>query len=304
MSPLALALIMASAGLHATWNMLAKKEGASIAFYAILALVGLFWSSLVRPFTPLHFLSQPPAFHAWIAGMLASELLYAFGLRLSYGALDMSTAYPMMRAIPLLLLAGITSAFGLGRPLSPRAVFAMVVVVAGCLLVPLRRFSDFRLSRYLHRQFGYVLLVALGTTGYTLCDSQAQRVMLAAANAGGVELSKPLLSLTYYSFRAAVLAPALWVIVLCGPKLRAEAVGFFKRRDPLPLVAGCCSSLTYGLVLISMNFVSNVAYVQAFRQIGLVFGMAEGAFLLKEKIGTPKIVGVAMIIGGLALSVL
>jgi hypothetical protein len=36
MTPLAFVFILFSAGLHATWHMLAKKSGASIAFYALI----------------------------------------------------------------------------------------------------------------------------------------------------------------------------------------------------------------------------------------------------------------------------
>lgn len=304
MTPLAFVLILFSAGLHATWNMIAKKSGASLAFYALLGSVGAFWSFGVRFFTPLHFFSQPPAFHAWLVGMIVSELLYARGLFLSYRALDMSTAYPMMRSIPLILLAAITALFGFGKPLSPHALVGMAMVFAGCLLTPLRRFADFRLSRYFDRCFGYIFVVALGTTGYTLCDSQAQRVMIDAAIAAGIDISKPMISLTYYSFRAVTLITVLWLIVLCGRQTRAEAADLWHRRSWMPLLAGCCSTMTYTLVLVAMNFVTNVSYVQAFRQIGLIFGLLEGVFILKERCTAPKVIGVALILTGLAVSVL
>ena len=304
MTSLAFVLILFSTALHATWNMIAKKSGASLAFYALLGTIGTAWSLFVRFFTPLGFFSQPPVFYAWLAGMTASELCYAFGIKLSYRALDMSIAYPMMRSIPLLLLAGITAAFGFGKPLSPHALCGMAMVFAGCLLTPLRRFSDFSPSRYFDRSFGYILLVALGTTGYTLCDSQAQCAMRDGAAAGGIEISNTLLSLTYYSFRSLVLVTVLWILVLCGRESRAEAADLWRRRNWMPLVAGCCSTLTYTLVLVAMNFVSNVSYVQAFRQIGLVFGLLEGIFILHERCSAPKVAGVALILAGLAVSVL
>lgn len=304
MTPLAFVLILLSAGLHATWNMIAKKEGASLAFYATLGLVGALWSSGVRFFTPLHYAAQPLAFYGWLVGMLASEMCYAVGLKLSYRSLDMSTAYPMMRSIPLLLLAGITATFGFGKPLSAHAFAGMAMVFVGCLLIPLRKFADFRPSRYFDRSFVYILVVALGTTGYTLCDSQAQRVMLDAATAGGIDVSKPMIALTYYSFRAITLCSLLWIVVLCGRETRAEVAAIFGKRDWLPLVAGLCSSLTYVLVLVAMNFVSNVSYVQAFRQIGLIFGLLEGVFILKERCTMPKVAGLALIVAGLAVSVI
>ena len=304
MTPLAFFLILASAVLHATWNMMAKKTGASLAFYATLGTVGLLWSSVVRHFSPLGFLSQPPAFHGWLCGMLVGELCYAYGIKLAYRTLDMSTAYPMMRSIPLLLLAGITSAFGFGKPLGWHALVGMAMVFAGCLVIPMRDFSDFRLSRYVDRSFGYVLLVALGTTVYTLCDSQAQRVMIGAADAAGIAVPKPLLSLTYYSFRAATLVTVLWIVVLCGRETRAEAAALRQHGLGLALLAGLCSSLTYGLVLIAMNFVTNVSFVQAFRQIGLLFGLLEGVFFLHERCTAPKVAGIVLILSGLVLSVL
>lgn len=303
MTPLAFVLILASAGLHATWNMIAKRQGATLAFYATLGAVGMLWSTGVRFFSPLRFLDQPPAFHAWLAGMLVSELCYARGLFLSYRALDMSTAYPMMRSLPLLFLAGITALCGFGKPLGVHALCGMATVFAGCLLIPLRRFADFKPARYLDRSFLYILLVALGTTGYTLCDSQAQRVMLAAVPEG-VEVSKPLLSLTYYAFRAATLTTTLWILVLCQRETRAEAADLFRHRAWVPLTTGICSSLTYVLVLVAMNFVSNVSFVQAFRQIGLLFGLLEGVFILKERCTAPKVVGLILILTGLAVSVL
>lgn len=301
MTPLAIVLITASAGLHATWNAIAKKSGASIAFYATLGLIGMAWSLSVQFFSPLRYLSQPSAFYAWLAAMLASEFLNAFGLRSAYRALDMSVAYPMMRSIPILLLTAATAAFGLGSPLSARSAAGMCLVFLGCVMIPLRRFSDFKPSRYLDRSFGYILLVALGTTGYTLCDSQAQKAMAEGAAAAGIAVSRPLLALTYYSFRAMTLTPALWLAVALGRGTRAEAAELWRNRSWTPLAAGCCSSLTYVLVLMAMNFVSNVAYVQAFRQIGLLFGLVEAVFVLKERCAAPKVAGTALILAGLAV---
>ena len=304
MTPLAFFFILASAGLHATWNAIAKKQGASLAFYAMLALAGVLWSSFVRFFSPLRFFAQPPEVHAWLAGTIASELLYARGLFLSYRSLDMSTAYPMMRSIPLIFLPILTAAFGFGKPLAPHAIVGMGMVFAGCLLIPLRHISEFRLSRYCDRNFAYVLLVALGTTGYTLCDSEAQRAMIQAAQSAGTAVSKPMISLSYYSFRAITLTTTLWILVLCGRQGRADAAGLWRNRPWLTLLAGCCSTTTYILVLLAMNFVSNVSYVQAFRQLGLLFGLMEGVFILKERCTAPKVAGTVLILAGLAISVL
>ena len=48
----------------------------------------------------------------------------------------------------------------------------------------------------------------------------------------------------------------------------------------------------------------SVAYVQAFRQIGLLFGLLEGVFVLGERCTAPKVAGTLLILAGLAVSVL
>jgi len=128
--------------------------------------------------------------------------------------------------------------------------------------------------------------------------------MLAAAAERGTAVPAAMLSLTYYSFRSSVLAPALWLAALCGRRARAAVAETWRRHGMETLFAGLCSSLTGVLVLVAMVFVTNVAYVQAFRQIGLLFGLAEGAFLLGERCTAPKVAGTLLILGGLAASVL
>ena len=300
MSVLAFLLIFASAGLHASWNMIAKKERMTIAFYAVLCTVGAVWMSWVRFVSPLYFFSMPPRFYLTLAATLCGELFYGLGLVLAYRALDMSAAYPMMRSLPLLAIALVTSLCGFGKPLSFHAQIGMLIVFAGCLLMPLKEFSDLKLRNYLNRGMLYVIIVATGTTLYTIFDSRSQAVMRESFP----EVSKPMISMTYYSFRATILASLFWIITLCVRPWRAEAGRLWKNRSWLPLAAGVCSSLTYVLVLIAMNFVTNVSYVQAFRQIGLLIGMLEGIFILKEKCTATKIAGIILILSGLVLSVL
>ena len=299
MSLLAFVLIIASAGLHATWNMIAKKERMTIGFYAILGSIGAIWSSWVRFVTPLGFFAMPGKFYLTLAGMLVGEMFYGFGLVFAYRALDMSTAYPMMRSLPLLFIAAITMLCGLGEPLTLCAMIGMAVLFAGCLMMPLRNFSDLKLRNYLNRGMLYIIIVASGTTLYTIFDNLSQSVMREAFP----EVAKPMISMTYYSYRAVTLSIVLWIVALSFPSTRAEVVEMWRRRSWMPILAGLCSSLTYVLVLLSMNFVTNVSYVQAFRQVGLLIGMLEGVLILKERCTAPKVAGIVLILGGLALSV-
>ena len=53
-----------------------------------------------------------------------------------------------------------------------------------------------------------------------------------------------------------------------------------------------------------MPLVSNVSYVQAFRQMSLPLGVAAGVFILKERCPAPRLAGVAAIVAGLVIAAL
>ena len=63
-------------------------------------------------------------------------------------------------------------------------------------------------------------------------------------------------------------------------------------------------AFSYGLVLIAMNYVTNVSYVQVFRQLGLLVGVAGGIIILKERCSATKIIGSLLIVTGLIMTVL
>ena len=58
----------------------------------------------------------------------------------------------------------------------------------------------------------------------------------------------------------------------------------------------------FGDILVDM--VSNVSYLQAFRQLSLPLGVAMGIIFLHEKFTVPKVIGVIMIVIGLIMTVI
>lgn len=300
MSIIAFVLIIVSAVLHASWNLMAKKSRMTVPFYAILcSICALMWLH-VQFWTPIDVPGLPWLFWLYLAGSVASDLVYCVGLVLAYRAMEMSTVYPVMRSLPLLMTALLTALLGWGKPLSPLAVTGMVIVFCGCMTMPLKKFSDFSLRNYFNRNFLFTIVVALGTTGYTIFDSQSQSVIREAAQ----DIAKPVVALTYYSTRGIMLSLSLWVMVLFRASDRAEAKEYWKNRSLTPIFAGLAASMCYVLVLIAMNYVTNVSFVQAFRQIGLVLGMLGGFIFLKEKCTITKIVGIILILSGLAVTII
>lgn len=300
MSILAFVLIFCSAGLHASWNFIAKKSHMNLPFYATLVAVDALMGAWIWFALPPGLTQLGRGFYAALCGTALGETLYCLGLILAYRKMDMSSAYPMMRSLPLLFTALVTALLGWGDPLSVTAKVGMCVVFAGCMIMPLDKFSDFRLASYLDRKIVFVLMAACGTTAYTISDSRAQELMRLCMP----DVSKTMIACTYYELRhLAVLIP-VGILTLALPVARTEAAELRKNGFGAPLLAGFFAGLTYILVLVAMNYVNNVSYVQAFRQLGLVIGMLEGILILKERCTLTKILGIVLIVSGLVMTVM
>ena len=303
MSWLAFILIASSTVLHASWNLLAKKHHFTLPFYATMCLTSMLLWSNVQFWTPVPVWHMPWQFWASLAGSVTSDaVIYCGGLVMAYRYMDMSSAYPMMRSLPILLTVAVTSAFGMGRTLNIFAVCGMVLVFCGCICMPLKKFSDFNWKAYLSKNMLFVIMCACGTTGYTIFDSLCQQIMGHAAE--GLDIKKTVVSLSYYSTRGIALSSTLLFLSLVIPRQRKHFAEIWKECKWVPAVAGIFGSVTYVLVLFAMNYVDNVSYVQVFRQLGLVVGLFAGIVVLKEKAAIPKFVGVFLIVAGLILSVI
>ena len=300
MSILAFVLIFCSAGLHASWNLIAKKSHMNLPFYAALVVVDALMGAWIWFALPLRLSQLNWGFYTALCGSALGETVYCLGLILAYRRMDMSSAYPMMRSLPLLLTALVTALFDWGVPLSLTAKFGMCVVFTGCMIMPLNRFSDFRLSSYFDRKIVFVLMAACGTTAYTISDSRAQEFMRLCVP----EVSATMISCVYYELRHIGVLIPVGIITLSLPSSRAQIAELRRHGLGAALLAGVFAGLTYLLVLLAMNYVRNVSYVQAFRQLGLVIGMLEGILILKERCTLTKIVGITLIVSGLVMTVI
>ena len=303
MTPIAFFLIVSSAILHASWNLLAKKYHITLPFYAAICGTAMLMWLHVQFWTPVPVWQMPWQFWASLAGSVLSDaVIYCGGLVMVYRVMDMSSAYPMMRSLPLLLTVAVTAVFGMGKPLNCFAVIGMIMVFAGCLCMPLKKFSDFNWRGYLSWNMFFVLLCACGTTGYTVFDSLCQSIM--SEEVAHLAISKPVLSVSYYSTRGIFLTSTLVFMSLVIPSQRKHITEMWKECKWAPFAAGIFASVTYVLVLLSMNYVTNVSYVQVFRQLGLIVGLLAGIIILKERGSLAKFVGVFLIISGLIVTVI
>lgn len=298
MTTLAIVLILLSAVLHAGWNLLSKHSHPSTAFF--------FWATLfgVLACSP-YLLWELTLSRGVLQSVGALLLMTGFSMALYYAALAgayrhgaISIAYPLARAIPVLLVSLYTVVFDHGQPLSGGFALGVALILLGCFMLPMRHLRDFRLRNYWNPSCGFALLAALGTTGYTLLDDVALQQLRAQdlTSAGNLRLS-----LVYGGLEA--LACCLWLgllIVLIpreADKLRLE----WRGNRLQALVTGLVIWVAYLLVLISLAHVDNVGYVIAFRQLSIPLGAALGMLVLREAVTAPKLLGMALLFLGLSL---
>lgn len=290
-------LILLSVFLHAGWNFLSKANRPSKAFFMLanltIALLSLPFVFLV----PVQWSELPRQFWILLAGSVFFEVLYAMGLAGAYKKQDISEAYPLARALPVLMVAVVTLIFGLGKVPAVLAWIGFAVVAAGCVILPQNSLGNIKWREFIRSVSSPILLAALGTTGYTVLDKIASAEL--KLHTSGGEIS----ALGVYLFlMEAGVALSLFVLLMFSGR---EKVELFRKNwcSPAPYLCGLFSGAAYFLVLIAMGLVDNVSFLQVFRQMSLPVGVMLGVVFLHEKLTLPKIIGTLLIVAGLGLTV-
>ena len=297
MTLIAFLLIFVSVFLHVAWNMLSKGTTPSLAFYSLMSFTA---SVIWLPFflaSDIVLSQLPLEFFLLAAGSIAGEIIYMAGLAYGYKKSDISLVYPVVRALPVMMVALVTTVCGMGKKLELMDYIGMMLITCGCFLMPLKSLKGFSLKAYCSSVIAFILMGAVGTTMYTIFDSAAIKIIRDAAMKISVADT-----LGYLFLIEAGLALGELAVVSCS----REEMACFKKllhRPMYPIIAGVCSSSAYGLVLFAMGYVTNVSFLQAFRQISLPVGFLAGVVILHEQPYRTKIAGVAVIVAGLLVMI-
>jgi len=296
MTATAILLVSLSAGMHALWNLAGKRQHPSAAFFLIAATCA---ALITLPL--LCIFRAALGYIPWLmwALLLATGICqagYYVGLAGAYQCGDLSVAYPLVRALPVLLIALIS--LGAGKPFSLVGGLGILAVAGGCLLVPLPAFRAFNLRTYLAGNTSLILFAALGTTGYTLIDNHALAILRGLPAAGLSPTGSTLLFLALENLITALLLGG-YVWLSKGQRLLLKASWRSAWRGAA--ATGVLITSTYGLVLLAMAFAANVSYIAAFRQLSIPLGAALGFLIQKEPASPPRLVGIAILTLGLLL---
>lgn len=271
MSLTAFAIVLFAAALHATWNAIVKGAGDTTLTTILVATSAGVLAVIALPFLPV------PASASWpylgVATVL--QVTYFSLVAAAYRATEMSTAYPLMRGLPPLLVAVIGSVF-LGERPSLGAWSGIALVCGGVL------------SLALHGRVGTGrrgVLLALANAAviatYTLVDGT------------GVRLSGSPASYTLWLTMLTAVPLLLWVL----GRRREEFIAFARRQWPLGVAGGIATTVSYGLALWAMT-TAPIAMVAALRETSIVFGTIIAAFVLRERMTPRRLIATGLVVAG------
>ena len=206
----------------------------------------------------------------------------------------MSVAYPMARSAPIVVVTAVTLVLGRGDQVSSVCLAGMVLVVAGCFLVPLKHIGDLRLRSYVNPTCVLALLAAIGTAGYSMMDDEALRLLRSRTTIGNTRTT-----LVYAGLEALTASAWLFLFAMVRKKGRVGTIHWPRVKISVAVLAGIAIFSSYALVLLALSFVDNVSYVVSFRQISIPWGALLGILVLKEVPYGPKRAG--LIVMGLGL---
>jgi len=287
MGTLATVLVLSSASLHASWNLLVKRSRDTLAFLFLANLATLVVYAL--PFAGFLRAHPIPA-DGWpfVAATSTIHVAYYLCLSAAYTHGALSLAYPIARGTGVALVPLVALPL-LREHVSLAGGVGIALVVAGILVMhqePLRALvrqplgiaagqqSAFNLGTF------FALLTGFAICGYSLVDK------------AGVARVHPVVY-GYLLMAGMTLGLSPYILTRRRAALRRE---WTENRVPI-LVVGVLVLGTYLIILAAMRLTA-VSYIVALREVSIVIGAVLGVWVLGEGGGRERIPGAMLILAG------
>lgn len=286
MSLFSVFLVLISAGMHAGWNLLVRDQRAINMFMCItiVSLVVLLPLMLAAEMFAPPVLSVVPL-NIFFGGALLA--VYYFGMTRSYRGGDFTVAYPLARALPVLMVA--LAEVALGDPPTPLGWVGILLIALGSVVVPLQSLSELTLDRYWNLTTVWILMAATGIAGYTVVDQAGLR-----------QLPNGLTYAMRYAILEAVVGGVIYFVAV---RLAREKIVLPRTTGEwkTPFVATFFVFASYSLILWAFQSDDRASYVIGLRQISIVIGVVAGAYLFRERGARLRIPAATVIAVGVVL---
>lgn len=272
MSLLVFSVILFAAALHAVWNAIVKNGSDTLLTTVLVATAAAAVGVVSLPFLP----PIAPAAWPYLAVSAVLEIAYYALVAGAYRNTDMSSAYPLMRGTPPLIVALVSTLF-LGMALSLTGWLGVALVSLGLLSLTLGSLKG------ASRGMVFAMINALVIASYTMVD------------AFGVRASGSPVAYTMWIFVLTGLPLAAWALLR-----RPDFISYARRNWHLGIAGGLGTLISYGLVLWAMTQ-APIPLVAALRETSILFGTAIAAFVLRERVTRTRLLAVLIIAAGAAV---
>lgn len=275
---LPLILVLCSAGLHASWNLIVKGEDDKL-------FSG--WLTVLTPsllLSPVLLVTGLPPPEAWpiLLGSAVIHTGYMIALTQAYVHGDLSVVYPVARGLAPILVA-VGAPLFLGERLSPTAILGIVLVGGGIAWLGISA----RRSSASFAGLAWAVATSVFIASYSIVDKV------------GVSRTNPV---SYIIVLMGANAVFMTPVVLWRRDTR-RLVAVWRRRWGSAILGGLLSITAYLLVLIAMRL-TQVSYIAALRESSVVLAALLGWRVLREPYGGRRILASAVVALGLVLLVL
>jgi drug/metabolite transporter (DMT)-like permease len=280
MSAIAVGLVIISALLHASWNMLAKRSADPLAFIFAFNVVSLVVFAIPAGIV---LVQHPIPRDGWpfIFATGTLHVVYMLCLAAAYRHGALSLTYPIARGVGVLLVP-ILAVPLLNEQPTTAGVTGIAAILVGlvAMALPGRTLKPPAVTGNPRKGMLFALITGLTIAAYSIVDKQ------------GVARVHPMVYVYAIFLLATVgLAP----IVLSQ---RLDAVKNEWNTNRMAVLAGGVLPLgTYLIILLAMR-IAAVSYIVPLRETSILFSTLLGALVLKEHVSRLRIIASAFIAAG------
>jgi uncharacterized membrane protein len=281
-------MVLASAILHAGWNVVAKRNARPAAFLYLLTVATLLAALPMLPWLALHTFAGSLG-----AVLVVSACLHGASfvvLSRAYEAGELSVVYPIARSTPAIV--PLLAVPLLGEHVSVVGAVGIVLTLLGMWMVQTGGTVRLQALREPAALWAYAMLAL--TAAFSLVDKRG--MALASQAPWHSPLPRALVFYLLQTSGAAIVA-APFVLRRVGGRVLSQVA---RQQGGLVLSAALATLVSYVLVLEALR-TAQVSYVVAVRQCSVLFAMLLAVWALAERPSRARITGTIGTVMGVVL---
>ena len=276
---LAIVMLLVSAVLHTSWNLLIKQsEDKYIVTWWMVTIGGVF--AIVM----LFFTGLPPR-SMWVFAVVSIcvEATYFVTLSYAYHDNDFSLIYPVARGSAPAFLT-LWSFLFLHEKLTTGGTLGLAFIIGGLLIIGINTLTQAHVTRLHFKGAAVAVFIALLISIYTTIDGAAVKNGFALPYVMAMFAFVPI-PITPFIFR----------------EYKWERIRNALTSQPIRVpLAGVLGVLAYLMAVFSYS-IAPLSYAGSIREVSVVFGAFAGWWFLKEKMGGIRLLGAIVIFAGIVI---